>query len=104
MHFHHQGGSIRYMFIDAADGHLEEYTLGKDLDKGEVMQLMVRGNTWKACSLLDGEYGLISEAVAPGFEYEDMRIGKEEELELQFPQHKDIIRSLEKLKAQHHDK
>lgn len=76
MHFHHQGGSIHYMFIDANDGHLEEYTLGKDIDKGEVMQLMVPGNTWKACFLLDGEYGLISEAVAPGFEYEDMRIGK----------------------------
>lgn len=66
------------------------------------MQLMVPGNTWKACFLLDGGYGLISEAVAPGFEYEDMRIGKEEELELQFPQQKDIIRSLEKLKTKNH--
>lgn len=68
------------------------------------MQLMVPGNTWKACYLLDGEYGLISEAVAPGFEYEDMQIGKEEELVLKFPQHKDIIRSLEKLKTKHQEK
>lgn len=40
------------------------------------MQLVVPGNTWKACHLLEGKFGLITEAVSPGFEYQDMVLAK----------------------------
>jgi predicted cupin superfamily sugar epimerase len=75
VHFHQQGGPIRYIVLYPHDGHLEQHTLGQNIAKGEVMQLAVPGNTWKACYLLEGDYGLISEAVSPGFEYEDMKMG-----------------------------
>jgi predicted cupin superfamily sugar epimerase len=39
------------------------------------LQVLVPGNTWKGCYLLDGEYCLTSEAVSPGFAYEDMTLG-----------------------------
>lgn len=76
MHFHLQGGPIKYLLL-YPDGRLEEHTLGQDIARGEVMQLMVPAATWKACFLLEGDYGLISESVAPGFEYEDMKLGDE---------------------------
>jgi predicted cupin superfamily sugar epimerase len=59
VHFHIQGSPIRYLVLHL-DGRLEEFTLGQELEKGHVMQLTVPGNTWKACYLLEGEYGLIS--------------------------------------------
>jgi uncharacterized protein len=67
VHFHHQGGSFRYFVLDPEDGSLKQYTLGQNIEKGDVLQLTVRGGTWKACYLLEGDYGLISESTTPGF-------------------------------------
>ena len=67
MHYFHAGSSLDYYLIDS-DGELSQVRLGADLDKGEVLQLLVKGGSWKASRLPEGgEYGLISEAVVPGF-------------------------------------
>jgi uncharacterized protein len=42
------------------DGRMEENVLGQNIAKGEVLQLLVPGNTWKGCFLTEGEYGLTS--------------------------------------------
>ncbi|MGB3786551.1 MAG: cupin domain-containing protein, partial [Phormidesmis sp.] len=52
---------------------------------GEVPQLLVPKGYWKAAVLESGEYGLLGEAVAPGFDYRDMTIAKAEEIRAQFP-------------------
>ncbi len=70
LHYHHQGSSINYLIIKPS-GQYEELTLGPSLAKGEVPQLLVKGGDWKLARLSSGEYGLLSEAVSPGFEYED---------------------------------
>ncbi|MCB1616391.1 MAG: cupin domain-containing protein, partial [Pseudomonadales bacterium] len=71
MHYFHAGSSLDYYLIDS-DGELSQVRLGADLDKGEVLQLLVKGGSWKASRLPEGgEYGLISEAVVPGFDYSD---------------------------------
>ena len=44
------------------------------------MQLIVRGNIIKGAELLEGEFGLISEAVSPGFIYEHNHTATEEEI------------------------
>lgn len=59
--------------------------MGKDLDKGQRFQLIVKGGCWKASILEEGEYGLISEAVSPGFDYHDMELGDEDKLKTLFP-------------------
>jgi predicted cupin superfamily sugar epimerase len=41
---------------------------------GEQLQLLVKGGCWKTAILETGEFGLISEAVSPGFEYADMAL------------------------------
>ena len=95
IHFFHQGDAIEY-FLISPEGKLHRFTLGQDLQAGQVFQYTVPGGWWKASRLTQGEagYGLISEAVAPGFEYADMTLGKQSELLKQFPKHRALIRQL----------
>jgi predicted cupin superfamily sugar epimerase len=95
IHFFHLGAPITYYLIHP-DGRLETVVLGPDPRKGHKLQLAVTGGTWKASHLSSGDYGLISEAVAPGFEYEDMTLGKRVRLLEQFPQHAELIRRFSK--------
>ena len=90
LHFFHLGEPITYYLIHA-DGTLETVVLGPDPAQGHRLQMAVKGGTWKASHLEQGEYGLISEAVAPGFEYSDMKLGKVDELLQSFPQHRSRI-------------
>jgi len=91
LHFHHLGGAIQYTLI-WPDGQLQETVLGAAA--GQQFQLAVPGGVWKAARLLEGEYGLLGEAVVPGFDYADMRLGEAQELLQQFPQHRDKILAL----------
>jgi len=77
IHYYHAGSALRYILL-FPDGRLEEKILGVNLADGQLLQLTVSGGCWKATQLLDGEYGLISEAVSPGFEYSDMQIADDD--------------------------
>lgn len=85
IHYFHGGSPLTYLILHPG-GNLEKKILGVDLDKGQQLQLIVRGGCWKATELETGEFGLISEAVSPGFEYEDMELAKETIIKNQFPQ------------------
>jgi purine nucleoside permease/predicted cupin superfamily sugar epimerase len=96
MHYFHMGDPITYYMINS-DGSLQKTTLGPDPSQGHQMQMMVKGGTWKASKTsTDGKYGygLIGEAVAPGFEYSDMQLGKKAMLLKQFPKHAQLIEEL----------
>ena len=96
MHYFHTGDPITYYMLKP-DGSLQTTILGPDPTKGHQMQMMVKGGTWKASKIpTDAKfgYGLIGEAVAPGFDYADMQLGKTAMLLKQFPQHKGFIREL----------
>lgn len=84
MHYWHQGHSLTYYLIEA-DGSLRTVVLGPNLEQGEQLQLLVPGGIWKATHLPTGEFGLLSEAVCPGFEYEDMELASAELLANAFP-------------------
>lgn len=90
LHFFHLGSPITYYILDPA-GEMKVVTLGPDPNKGHQLQVAVKGSTWKASFLEEGEFGLISEAVAPGFEYEDMTLAKKDELVAIFPGHQTVI-------------
>ena len=92
VHFYHLGAPIHYFMLHP-DGRLETAVLGPNLAAGERLQLTVLGGVWKASQLPAGEYGLLSEAVAPGFDYADMALGKRAALLAEFPQHADIVRA-----------
>lgn len=93
MHYFHAGEALRYWLIDPG-GELSQHTLGLDLAAGETPQLLVPGGYWKATELCSGHYGLISEAVCPGFDLADMDLAAAAHLAEQFPEHQAIIRRL----------
>jgi purine nucleoside permease/predicted cupin superfamily sugar epimerase len=96
MHYFHKGDAITYYMLKP-DGSVQITILGPDPSKGHQMQMMVKGGTWKASKIpTDAKYGygLIGEAVAPGFDYADMQLGKTALLLKQFPQHKNYIQEL----------
>jgi predicted cupin superfamily sugar epimerase len=96
VHYFHLGDPIDYFLIHA-DGRLENVTMGPDPTRGQLLQLTVPGGIWKASRLSGaGEhgYGLISEAVSPGFDYADMTLGDTGLLLREFPQHEVLIRAL----------
>lgn len=95
IHYYHLGDPIRYSLI-YPDGSLASVDMGCDICNGQQLQLVVPGGVWKASELLPGPcgYGLISEAVTPGFDFADMRLGKCGELVDVFPQHGEVIARL----------
>lgn len=84
MHYFQAGSPITYILVDL-DNNLSKVTLGMDLKKGETPQLLVPQGYWKAAVLESGEYGLLGESVAPGFDYRDMTIAKADEIRTQLP-------------------
>lgn len=84
LHYWQGGSSLTYYLIDST-GQLRQVQLGPNLDAGEQLQLLVTGDTWKATELHAGEFGLLSEAVSPGFEYRDMELATSAGLLAQFP-------------------
>jgi len=96
MHYFHKGDAITYYMLEP-DGNLQITVLGPDPTKGHQLQMMVKGGTWKASKVpTDAKYGygLVGEAVAPGFDYADMQLGKTATLLQKFPQHKKLIQEL----------
>ncbi|YAF98396.1 MAG: cupin domain-containing protein [Nodularia sp. CChRGM 3473] len=84
LHYFHLGSPVTYLLIHP-NGTLQKCKLGLDINKGEVPQLLVPGGYWKAGVLEEGEFGLLGEAVAPGFDFRDMELGQPEYFRQQFP-------------------
>lgn len=84
VHYFQGGSSITYLLLSPA-GELQRIKLGLDFTAGETPQLVVPGNYWKAAILEQGDYGLLGEAVAPGFDYRDMELAKAEDFQQSFP-------------------
>ena len=95
LHYFHLGDAIEYSLI-LADGSLQTLVMGSDILAGQHLQLQVPGGIWKASRLLEGSqgFGLISEAVSPGFDFGDMEMGNREKLTTQFPQPRTLIEKM----------
>jgi predicted cupin superfamily sugar epimerase len=84
VHYFHHGSPLTYWII-SPDGKLEKIKLGHDINNNQQLQLIIKAGYWKATMLEEGEYGLIGEAVAPGFEYHDWELGTSEKMQSFFP-------------------
>jgi predicted cupin superfamily sugar epimerase len=95
VHYYHLGDAIEYTLI-YPDGTLNTIVMGSDVIAGQSLQLQVPGGIWKASRLIAGSagFGLISEAVTPGFDYADMEMGNRQKLSEQFPEHSQVIEGL----------
>ena len=93
VHYFHLGDPITYHLLHP-NGDYQRVVMGPDLRQGQRLQLTVPGGVWKASEIpADGEhgFGLISEAVSPGFEYADMALGYRDQMLARFPQHRDLV-------------
>lgn len=92
VHFFHLGDPIDY-FLLTPNGEMQHKILGPDVNLGHTPQIVVDANVWKASKLHCNEvgYGLIGEAVAPGFDYQDMQLAQRDKLIQAYPQHKELI-------------
>ncbi len=93
LHYHQLGSAIRYHLL-YPNGELHTLILGNNLKAGEQLQFLAPGGVWKATELLphsDYDFGLLSEAVCPGFDFADMTLGDKTTLSHEFPQHKDLV-------------
>ncbi|MNV07390.1 hypothetical protein D3C71_978150 [compost metagenome] len=95
VHYYHLGDAIQYSLI-YPDGTLKTVVMGNDLIAGQSLQLNVPGGIWKASRLVEGSsgFGLISEAVSPGFDFADMEMGDRKKLSEEFPEHSHLIEAL----------
>ncbi len=84
IHYFHCGSPITYLILDSS-GKLDKVKLGLNIAQGEKPQLLVPGGCWKAAILEAGEFGLLGEAVAPGFDYRDMEIATVDKFQEYFP-------------------
>ncbi|HVT62910.1 MAG TPA: cupin domain-containing protein [Legionellaceae bacterium] len=84
LHFFHLGSPIHYLTI-SPEGTLESFILGPEITAGHTLQKLVKGGYWKASFLESGPFGLLSEAVSPGFEYADMTLGDSDLMKTLFP-------------------
>lgn len=84
IHYFHEGAPLRYTLV-SPEGHVSVHWLGPDVTAGHTLQLIVPGGWWKATELVEGEYGLLGESVAPGFDYRDNELATRERFAELFP-------------------
>jgi len=82
VHLHEGGGALLYLLL-WPDGRLEETLIGPQGER----QLTVPGGVWKAAELVQGDWGLIGEAVSPGFDYRDRTLAVAEDILARYPRH-----------------
>lgn len=76
-------------------GQLQVHRLGNDPDKRESFQCVITAGNWFAARLAPGgDYALVGCTVAPGFDFADFELAKQQELIGLFPEHKEIIKEL----------
>lgn len=85
VHFFHAGSPLTYVLLSPV-GVLSTVVMGPDPTFAQVFQMTVPGGYWKASYLPQGEYGLISEAVCPGFDYRDRELATPALIRESFPE------------------
>ncbi len=89
--FFHQGEPIEIVSIQ--NNKLVSTILGNNLENGEVPQAMISANTWFASSVKNQRgYALVSCTVAPGFDFADFEMAKQDELLEEYPMLESVIK------------
>ena len=93
IHYWQGGAALRYVLL-SPEGEFEEKIMGPDLAAGQLLQMTVEGGWWKASELLgaDADFGLISEAVCPGFDYADHRFAGAKDIEILADKHWSVLK------------
>jgi predicted cupin superfamily sugar epimerase len=72
------------------NGELIETVLGKDFQKGQLQQYVVKAGHWFASTSL-GECSFFGCTVAPGFDFSDFEMANKKQLKEKYPMHTGVI-------------
>ena len=90
--YHFYMGDAVIMLQLHPDGTSELITLGKRIDKGEQLQVIVPKGTWQGSFLKEGgKFALMGTTMAPGFDFSDYEEGERAFLLKKYPEHRDLI-------------
>jgi predicted cupin superfamily sugar epimerase len=88
------GGPLAVHVIEES-GCYSRLQIGSDPEAGESLQAVVKAGCWFASRVRDPEsFALAGCTVAPGFDFEDLELGKRSELIRLYPQHRKLIEQL----------
>ena len=91
------GSSLTIYIFNEKDSKLKIVKLGKDLDKGENLQVIINEGNWFAAEVNDkSAFTLVGCTVIPGFEFKNFKLAEKKSLLLKFPSYKRIIEKLAK--------
>jgi len=95
--WHFYAGSALALHLLKPDNSYEKIIIGTDILNGEIPQFVVPFGCWFGAYLLDtNSFALIGATVAPGFDFNDFKLGKRSELLKEYPECEDIIINLTK--------
>jgi hypothetical protein len=92
-HFY-DGSPLKLHMINEAGGH-SVVLIGRNLERGEVPQLVVPAGTWFAAEVDDEDgFSFVGCTVSPGFDFEDFELADRITLLSDFPRHARLIERL----------
>ncbi|HOV13635.1 MAG TPA: cupin domain-containing protein [Spirochaetota bacterium] len=95
--FHFYMGDPVEMVNLYEDGSGKILTIGSDILKGHLPQIIVKKDVWQGAKLVDGgNFALLGTTVAPGFDFDDFETAKREQLLQKYPEFQKIILKLTK--------
>jgi predicted cupin superfamily sugar epimerase len=93
--FHFYLGDPVEMLQLLPDGSSAVFTLGRDLEAGQHVQLVVPAGVWQGTRLIgDGKVALLGCTVTPGFDFADYRNASARELIAKWPSEAERIKKL----------
>ncbi|ASZ11793.1 cupin domain-containing protein [Chitinophaga pendula] len=93
--WHCYDGQRLYIYEIEQDGSLTKHMLGKNIQQGENLQVVIKAGNWFASRIeTPGTFALVGCTVAPGFDFEDFELADRNTLQTQYPQHANLIGEL----------
>jgi len=90
--WHFYDGSSLKLHVLSKEGAYFTQILGCNLDTGERPQIVIRGGSWFAATVINpNSYTLTGCTVSPGFDFTDFELARREELISLFPEHRKVI-------------
>lgn len=90
--WHFYEGTTLLIHSITKDGVIETVRLGSDFDKSDVFQHLIKAGTIFSAEVEDkSSYSFVGCTVSPGFEYDDFKLCKRDELLNQYPELKELI-------------
>jgi len=96
--WHFYDGTTLSIYEIKQNGELTKHLLGKDIENGESLQVLIPAASWFASRVeTENSFALCGCTVAPGFDFTDFELANREKLQKQFPQYKELIESLTRI-------